>query len=215
MDGPHIPESVGYLVLERGIHRLPDGSWIEADELEVDGHGIAEAGLFAAPFATKPVVLTSVRTLNDYRPVTTRLREIDTTGFQVALQSEEASVIAHGTETVAYLAWEPSCGEVNGLRFNVAATADDRTDTPVPVRFSGQCTDKTTRFNTPPVVLAAMQTTGGPNTANLRWLYKLLDSVTFWIDEEQSRDSETEHATEAIGYLAIGATHGVNRRTRQ
>ena len=215
LDGPHIPESVGYLVLERGIHRLPNGSWIEADELEVDGHGIAEGGLFAAPFATKPVVLASVRTLNDHRPVTTRLKEIDTAGFQIALQSEEASVVAHGTETVAYLAWEPSCGEVNGLRFNAATTGDDRTDTPVSVRFSGQCSDETTRFNTPPVVLAAMQTTDGPDTANLRWLYKLLDSVTFWIDEEQSRDTETEHTTEAIGYLAVGNTDGVNLGTRQ
>ncbi len=212
LDGYHVPESVGYLVLERGLHRLPGGSWIEADEVEVDGHGVAEAGLFTAPFATKPVVLTSVGPLNDDRPVITRLRDVDTNGFQVELQSEEASIIAHGAETVAYLAWEPSCGEVHGLRFNVRTTGDDRTDRPLPLRFPGQCADKTARFTVPPVVLAAMQTTDGPDTANLRWMRRLLDSVTFWIDEEQSLDSETEHTTEDIGYIAIGRAGAMIRR---
>jgi hypothetical protein len=49
-----------------------------------------------------------------------------------------------------------------------------------------------------------MQTADGLDTATLRWLDKTTATVTVWIEEEQSLDSETDHTTETLGYLAIG-----------
>ena len=48
-----------------------------------------------------------------------------------------------------------------------------------------------------------MQTTDGPDTANIRWLSVDLDSAKIFIDEEQSKDSETAHTTEIVGYMAF------------
>lgn len=203
LDGRHVDESVAYLVLERGIHQLPGGSWVEAGQTTVDGHGSTELTLFDAPFSSSPVVLASVATLNNPHAVTTRLRDIDLAGFEARLQPEEAGPPAPATETVNYLAWEPSCGEINGLLFKVGATGDDRTHLRSTLSFSDACLDDPSRFAEPPALLANMQTTDGGDTANLRWLHKSPASVTVWVDEEQSRDSETNHTTEILGYLAI------------
>jgi hypothetical protein len=105
---------------------------------------------------------------------------------------------------VTYLALEPGCGEIDGMRFAVGATADDRTHTPSAIGFSTACPDAESPFAGLPVLIADMQTTDGRDTANLRWNDKTQDSVSIWVDEEQSRDSETRHPTEAVGYLAIG-----------
>jgi PKD repeat protein len=91
LDGEHADESVGYVVLERGVHRLPGGGLLEAERTDVDGDSTTELVLFAAEFSTPPVVLTSVTTVNDPAPITTRLRDIDVAGFEAQLQREEAS----------------------------------------------------------------------------------------------------------------------------
>jgi PKD repeat protein len=203
-DGPHTAELVGYVVLERGVRQLPDGSWIEAGQIEVDGDGVWELGLFDAPFSSAPVVLASVATVNGTNAVTTRLRDIDVAGFEALLQAQEASSGSPAAETMNYLAWEPSCGEVAGLRFAAGATADDRTHSPSSVDFSDPCIDTETQADQAPVLIADMQTADGLDTATLRWLDKTTATVTVWIEEEQSLDSETAHTTESLGYLAIG-----------
>jgi len=54
-----------------------------------------------------------------------------------------------------------------------------------------------------PAFFASMQTTDGGNTAGVR--YKKLNgqSVTVYIQEEQSKDKEVDHTNEVVGYLAI------------
>jgi hypothetical protein len=59
-------------------------------------------------------------------------------------------------------------------------------------------------FTAPPVLLTDMQATDGRDTANLRWDSKGNLSARIWVDEEQSRDTEVEHVTEAVGYFTIG-----------
>jgi hypothetical protein len=56
---------------------------------------------------------------------------------------------------------------------------------------------------TQPSVFAAMQTTDGGNTAGLRYKDLKTNSVHIRIEEEQSKDKETQHTTEVVGYLAI------------
>jgi PKD repeat protein len=196
LDDWHTTETLGYLVIERGQHELPDGSWIEADLIELDGINGWIPTALSAPFATAPIVLSNVMTHNDARAVTTRMRSVGAYGFEIALQGEEASTVAHGAESVAYLAWEPSVGEINGLAFEVGRTFDEVTQAPHRLGF-GQA------FASPPVLFANMQSTDGGDTANLRWDNKGLYSADVWVDEEQSHDSEIDHTSETVGYLAI------------
>jgi len=207
LDGQHLAETVGYLVVERGSHQLPNGAWLEADDIPVGTGDSWQFGSFIAPFATSPVVLSSVATYNDASAVVTRLRNISLTGFEMMMQGSEASrtVYAHATEMVSYVAWEASCGEFNGYQFTVGKTADVVTHTPVYLGFTDQCAGAMT-FTAPPVLLSDMQTTDGRDTANLRWDSKGNLSARVWVDEEQSRDGEVGHTTEVVGYLAIGET---------
>lgn len=48
-----------------------------------------------------------------------------------------------------------------------------------------------------------MQTTNGSDTANLRWRNKTLTSVKVKVAEEQSKDSETTHGKEVVGYILL------------
>ena len=198
LDGEHIMERVGYMVIERGLHQLPDGNWIEADRLEMGGaDGYLFSG-FNAPFMAVPVVVSSVSSVNDAAAVTTRMRGVDQAGFEIALQEEEASTFAHGVETIAYVAWEPSFGEIDGLRFEVGQSAEEVTHVPQPVVFGDG-------FDAPPVLLADLQTANGRDTANLRWRNKGPASADLWVDEEQSKDAETKHVAERVGFIALSA----------
>ena len=46
-----------------------------------------------------------------------------------------------------------------------------------------------------------MQTADGKDTAALRWRNKNGRGVEIKVEEEQSRDTETNHTTESIGYM--------------
>ena len=203
LDDQHVAETVGYLVVERGSHQLPNGAWLEADDIPVGSGDSWQVGSFIAPFATSPIVLSSVATYNDASAVVTRLRNISSTGFAMMMQGSEANGIAHATEMVSYVAWEASCGEINGYQFTVGKTADAVTHSPAYLGFTDQC-DNAMTFTAPPVLLTDMQTTDGGDTANLRWDSKGNLSARVWVDEEQSRDGEVGHTTEALGYFVIG-----------
>ena len=59
---------------------------------------------FSETFSSAPVVLSQVQTNDDPHWVKTRQRNASATGFQVALEEEEASTTAHGTDTIGWLA---------------------------------------------------------------------------------------------------------------
>jgi hypothetical protein len=58
-------------------------------------------------------------------------------------------------------------------------------------------------FANPPVVLASIETFDGPDTAGLRLRDVRLKAFSIKIEEEQSKDRETGHTTEVVGYVAV------------
>lgn len=200
LDGEHSVEHVGYLVLERGRHQLENGTWIEANEIELSGSEGYVLTEFSIPFVTNPVVLSTLVTDNDRQAVAIRQRHVEPSGFELRLQHEEAAQIDHGHERVAYVAWEPSIGEIDGQPFEVSATLDAVTDALYRIDFA-------TPFEQGPVFLAQDQSADGGDTANLRWRTKRAGSVKVYIDEEQSRDSETGHTDETVGYISLSPMH--------
>ena len=196
LDGGHAAEQAGYVVIERGRHQLPGGAWVEAGLVQTGGAMGFGAVPFGQPFDTVPVVLTGVTTFNEADAVTTRLRNINKTGFQLRLQEQQANAQQHASETVAYIAWEPSSGVLDGYRFEAALA-------PGAIKHTAARLDFQTPFAAPPALLADMQTTNGADVANLRWRDKRADSVELWVAEETSADAETGHVAEQVGYLLI------------
>jgi hypothetical protein len=196
LDGNHVYELADYMVMERGSYTLSDGTLIKADYFNNTGRGAFQHKDFRGAFHEIPVVVASVTTCNDKEAVTCRLKNISLTGFDCALQEQEANVQNHATETVAFIAWEPSLGAVNGMKFEVA-----KTDNIVDSNFYTIIYDAI--FPGTPLFIADMQTCNGINPATVRWSNKDETGVDVKIAEEQSLDSEVDHAKETVGYMVF------------
>ncbi|MCJ7602745.1 MAG: cadherin-like domain-containing protein, partial [Desulfobulbaceae bacterium] len=196
LDGIHGEESVGYLVVESGSYSLPDGTKVEAGQLSAKEVSSFAQIKFKRQFNVVPVVTASVVSMNETEAVTGRMKDISLTGFGLKLQEQEANALLHAEETVSFIAWEPSSGTINGLSFEVNRTADS-------VNHKSVNVDLTAGFTETPVILADMQTTDGGDTSLARIDNCLPDSCSLWIEEEQSRDSEVDHTSEVVGYMAI------------
>jgi hypothetical protein len=203
LDVSHVLEMVGYIVIERGNHALADGTLIEAGSFQTDKTESFGTISFNQSFHNVPVVLSAIISFNGTDAATGRMRKISTEGFEFCMQEQESNPKFHRTETInyiawepssGYIAWEPSSGNIDNLLFEVGATGDAVNHEYLSVQF-----DQT--FMSAPVFLADMQSADGTDTSNVRWRNKNAGTVEVQIDEEQSRDNEIDHTTESVGYM--------------
>ena len=93
LDGTHVDESIGYLALEAGATSL--GSLAaEAGSVNIN-HNWTTVN-FTQSFSSAPVVVAQVATFNGSQAVTTRIRNVSASSFQVRLQEEEGNDGPHG-----------------------------------------------------------------------------------------------------------------------
>jgi hypothetical protein len=196
LDGTHAVETASYLVIERGSYTLADGTQVEAGLFKTAKTGSFARVSFNKAFQRKPVVMASVSSFNGADTVTARLRNITREGFDLCMQEQESNTQKHVTETIGYIAWEPSIGTVNGLTFEVGKTSDSVTHNFYTIQFAQN-------FATTPRFIANMQTSDGMDTASIRWDNKDAYAVEVQIQEEQSLDIEVNHTTEVVGYMVF------------
>jgi hypothetical protein len=53
------------------------------------------------------------------------------------------------------------------------------------------------------VFLADLQTANGIDTANLRWQNTTPAGIDIMVTEEQSKETEINHTTEVVGFIAV------------
>ena len=196
LDGSHVTETVTYLAMEQGNYTLGNGTQIEAATIETSAAASFQPITFIEKFNVAPVVMTTVTSFNDSTTVTGRMKKITVDGFNHRMQEQEGNVQDHGTERLSYIAWEPSSGTMADTTYLVEKTADT-----VSHRFHN--IDFENPFASSPAFLADMQTTDGGDTANVRYANKDGFSVDVLIDEEQSRDNETNHTKEVVGVMVF------------
>ena len=189
----HAFEEVSYLVVEAGEHILDDGTRLVAGTTEMRTRWTNVD--FGTTFDSTPVVLSSANTRNGGEPITTRQRNITTTGFDAKLQEEEASG-PHTDETVGWIAIDQVVSTNGETQYEAIRTDDSFTHRQKDIDF-------TDPFASTPVILAGMQTTDGGDPATTRLTAKDTDSITVFIEEEQSKNDETNHTTEVVGVLAM------------
>ncbi len=199
LDGTHGREKLSYLVVEQGAHKLSDDVQIEAGYFNHATVQTHRRIAFKQAFNTKPVIVTSITSTNEADAVTGRVQKVGLAGFDYRLQEQESNRQRHASEQIAYIAWPPSAGIVGNLSFEVA-----RASTLVDHRF--QQLAFSSSFAHTPAFIADMQTTRGDDIANLRTRHAEPLSIELQVDEEQSRDTETNHVVEEIGYLAFAAS---------
>jgi hypothetical protein len=198
LDGIHKTETIGFVVMERGLHTLDDGTMIRADSFTTNRTTSFQTVKFGTGFSSIPVVVTSIATVEDDAGVTGRMKNVSTNGFEYKMQEEEDADQVHGTETVMYIAWEESQGEYGDIVFEVKNSHQLFGN-----GFQTQYLD--TQFTTSPVLVAEMQTCSGSNPSSLRYTDKTINRVDIQVVEEQSKDSEMDHYNECIGYMAFSA----------
>jgi hypothetical protein len=196
LDGPHGLETVGYLVLERGHHTLPDGTQVEAGWFRTARTTGAEPVGFQQAFGQVPVVLTAVTSVNEAAAVVGRVWQVGPEGFRYRLQEQGLNALVHARETVAYIAWEPGSGVVDGVRFAVQRTAEVVQQQWYPLGYARE-------FEAPPVFVAGLQTMAEKTPATVRWKKKEGQGVRVRVVEEQSQGNGPAHSPEVVGYVAI------------
>jgi hypothetical protein len=196
LDGIHVKETIGYLVLEQGSYSLDDGTLVEAGQFETNLTSAFGSVNFTRSFNTVPVVLTTITSENETDTVTGQVQNISRGGFEYRMHEQESNGQKHAMETVSYIAWEPSMGILDGMTFEVAIVPGNVTDQLHRLQFAAD-------FEDSPTFLAAMQTTNGADTATVRWQNKEPFGVDIQIIEETSLDRELAHVPEVVGYITF------------
>jgi len=104
LDGWHPHEDAHVMVVERGYWDLSGGRKWLLDEVPLSNANVYAPSWTALPVAlTDPIVLATQQTANGWSAVTERLSNIATTGFNVALQEQEAADAVHAQEILGYV----------------------------------------------------------------------------------------------------------------
>jgi len=190
LDGPHTTETSGYLALDAGTSTLRGGTTVEAGWVNTND-SFADVS-FTQSFPSTPVVLTQAQTVRGGDAVVTRQRGLTAEGTSVRLQESEANG-PHTYEAVGYVALEPGTSRLGGDPIEIGRTPGVVTDDWHRIDFDS--------WYDSPAFVADLQTYDGTDTAGLR--YRNLDGsgVEVRVEEEQSRDTETYHTTETVGYV--------------
>lgn len=192
LDGTHLSENIGYLAFEAGRSQLGDLT-IEAGAVNMDHNW--KTVTFSSSISPTPVVVAQVVTRNGSQAVTTRINNVTANGFQIRLQEEEANDNTHVVETVHWVALETGRSTAGNVSVAVGRTGNSITHDFATISFGTSIPN--------PVFLANMQTTDGGDTATLRHSTLTSSSVQVKVEEEESADSETDHTTEVVGWIAI------------
>ncbi|PSP80861.1 hypothetical protein BRC81_01640 [Halobacteriales archaeon QS_1_68_20] len=196
LNGKHTTETIHYLVVEKGVHTLADGTTIEAGSTQVDED--FNSASFSAPFSSAPVVLAQPQTKNGGDEVVSRQRNVTASGLELQLQEEEARAGYHTYESVGYVAAEAGSGSIDGYGYEFGVFDDVVTDDYW--TWEGFANS----YNSPTFV-ADIRTYNGGDTSELR--YRKLDSnsAEVYLEEEQSDDDETHHADDRVAYAVFEA----------
>jgi len=198
LDGIHESETVNYVVMELGSYELADGSYVEAGRFITESVTWSKVIDFNLSFNLKPVLVTSINTFNGENGITANIRDISTDGFSYKHQKQEIDMTtaAHASETVSYIAWEPSSGQLGNMTYEVNRTGAEVRHYWFSIAFQEI-------FTTGTAFIAEIQTTNGGNTMSLRYMTKDQAQAEVRIEEETSRDAETNHAYEVVGYMVF------------
>ncbi|MBT9316822.1 choice-of-anchor Q domain-containing protein [Leptothoe spongobia] len=203
-DGTHTNESLSYLVMEAGDWTLADGTRISAgtynsSRLTSQGFDVKKL----QDFDTTPTVLSQVQTVNGGDWVTTRVKQQSAQSFQLAMQEEEAlNKGGHVTETLGWLAVEQGTANDGDTLLHGGTTNRSYDHNRSKVNF-------TSDFDAAPSLIAKLGSFYGGDTANIRIDDITRQSFGVGVYEEKSLDSELNHTSESISFLALEGKSGL------
>lgn len=202
-DGTHTTEEFSYMVLEAGAWQLEDGTLLEVGTVNHDGLTTSDwkSVDFNLDFDTNPVILSQVQTNQGRQFVRTRQQEAGREGFMLSLEEEEAlnATTGHLEESIGWLAIEPGVGSWGNLNYQAGHTERQ-------VDHLGYNWEFSPEFEDIPYVFASLASFYGANPAGLRYQNLTNTQIELVVEEDQSLDSETNHTSEIVDFLAISGS---------
>lgn len=195
LDEFHGRETVGYVVMEAGVHTLDDGTVITAGTQTGIDHEW-ETISFGSIFDSAPVVLAQTTSENGTFAVSERIRSVGTNSFEIRLQEEEAADNIHAEESIGWLAIKTGSGSTGSGAYLTGKTITNHIGSTI--LLNGQ-------FDAAPVVLANINTYAGPDTAAVRLIQASANQISLNLEEETSRDAETTRVNDTVGFLTLEA----------
>jgi hypothetical protein len=194
-EGADPPETIAYLVMERGTYSLGNQALVEAGRFEIADPTASGSVAFSRRFNVTPVVVTTVTSAQGSDALSSELRAVTPNGVECQLQAPHPAQPDQTPETISYVAWEPSSGTMGGLTFQVNMTPELTPGEWHTVAF-------TEAFATQPVSLVAMQMLNHGHPGSLHWLSHGLDSAGVMIDD-LALDEQTIQDRSIVGYIIL------------
>ncbi len=190
----HKTESMPYIVVESGLHFLPNGGQLYAGHLDRVGQRRITKR-YPVPFKQSPVVLANTVSMNSKDQSVVKVR---TQGSRLYayIKEGEAHDNKNASERVAFLACSPGIyGNTLGMEANQTGFEVDHNWTDIPFG---------TTYDEPPVFVGAIGSVKGGDPAMLRYQQdETTGAVKAMVQEETCGDNEQWHALEEVHYLAF------------
>lgn len=149
---------------------------------------------FPTQFAETPLVFAQVVSDVEASAVTFRLRNITTEGFEIRLMGEEDQSKKLDIDDIAWLAMEPgTLNDASMLQAGKFISVDHHEHD---YSFENE-------FPEVPAFIGCVQTCNEVDPFTLRFDHLEEDKVKVFLEEEESGDSETNHADEDVAFLAM------------
>ncbi len=201
-NGGHNPEQVGYIVMESGSWRLPDGTRVEAgsivtNQAHVDGEYCGgDSVSFTQTFSSPPAVLHSLNSYNNGRFMSSIACDITSSGFRLQQEASKSGNNPY-SETIGWIAVESGrTGDVNGIKYEtgygIDSGGDGVTNTPHIISYSQSFT------NTPIIVVKQSSIHGNDGSwARSSGIHSSSTHGTY------AEESDLSHTSEYFSYWAF------------
>ena len=198
-DDEHGMELLNYMVIESGNWTLADGTKVSAGTTTLSSYETNETITFGQTI-DPPTILTQLQTFSNQKYAVTRTRSVSKNGFNTLMETGDGmSTNNPQEETVGWIAIESINKTLDDNTTIEAVRTDDIFDEQTKkINF-------TANFNSTPRLFTKIATYGGSDAANTRVDIDNLNANRFklFIQEETTQDSEQDHTTERIFYIAI------------
>ena len=196
LGNPQVNESdvMANLAMPGGIF---DFSGLKAEAKVVDGVSRDWITVeFEQQFETVPVVFPTIISAKNQYPLTVGIRNINTTGFEMCLKSEEAITASLSPESINFLAIETGNGAIDGKRITVGCNAEGNGISNAPVEITVD-----TSYSEP-AIFAGLLSAEDIFASTLRFSI-IADSSFSIIKQREMSGGESEMKADDFGWMVM------------
>ena len=190
----HVLETLCYWVVEKGIFDLDNGTKLQVGQASIGKEW--QTISFPHTFDSIPVVLTQIQSGNTSQWLVARTQNLSPTSFQVKIQlQEKLKHLSIPNQTLGWFAIVPGTHSIEGL--TILANNQSNITHNWKTVYTSQLNPQSS------LLFTKLITYKGEDPANTRIHNLSYNRFQIKLQEEQSRDRETRHIAETIGYITL------------